>query len=249
MSQVSIKTKILLLINLVMALAVPSTGWAAPYVVVHGDTADVVLPNWYANCAFSTIGTVTQAADTFTVVWTDTMSEMATCTCWFDLTTTLVHIPPGSYWVKTWVGGRYMPPYDEPDTLFTGAVQFTIEGAPGTLPTENSTGQSPCHSYQSVDPDLIPSTYALDVSSYPNPFNPTTTIHYILSENTRVSVTIYDQRGRKVKTLVNADQSVGYYRPKWNGTDDSGNPLSSGVYFCQVQAGKFSETVKLVLLK
>ena len=97
-------------------------------------------------------------------------------------------------------------------------------------------------------PSLYPQEILL-LSAYPNPFNPTTTIRYTIPENSQVKITIYDQQGRQVNTLVNAQQTVGDYHLQWNGTDASGRQLSSGLYFCQVQAGRFTETMKLVLLK
>ena len=102
----------------------------------------------------------------------------------------------------------------------------------------------------SIEPGstAIPSEMVL-LSVYPNPFNPTTTIRYTIPENSPVTVTLYDQQGRQVNTLVNAQQTVGDYHLQWSGTDASGHQLSSGLYFCQVQAGRFTETMKLVLLK
>jgi len=102
----------------------------------------------------------------------------------------------------------------------------------------------------SIEPGstAIPSEMVL-LSVYPNPFNPTTTIRYTIPENSPVTVTLYDQQGRQVNTLVNAQQTVGDYHLQWNGTDASGRQLSSGLYFCQVQTGGFSKSVKLVLMK
>jgi hypothetical protein len=81
--------------------------------------------------------------------------------------------------------------------------------------------------------DLLPDTYSLN-HNYPNPFNARTTIEYALPEPTNVSVVIYDLLGRKVESLVNADQPAGYYRVTW---DASGQ--ASGMYFYTIQAGKF----------
>jgi len=235
---------------LVLLLMSPSIIKAAYLdIVTHDDTVDVWLMNWEDNCAFGTIGTVTQVADTFNIIWSDTMSNAATCMCWFDLKATMTNLPPGNYWAKTWVGTLMNANFPGLDTVFTGEVQFTIEGSTLRDSVGTSTWQSACHSYQSVDPELVPSTYAIDLSAYPNPFNPTTTIRYTIPENSPVTVTIYDQQGRQVNTLVNAQQTVGDYHLQWNGTDASGRQLSSGLYFCQVQAGGFSKSVKLVLMK
>jgi len=84
---------------------------------------------------------------------------------------------------------------------------------------------------------------------YPNPFNPSVTIRYTIPENSLVSIIIYDQLGRQVNTLVNTQQTIGNYELQWNRTDHSGRPLASGLYFCRVQAGQLSQSVKLVLLR
>lgn len=239
-----------LVIGLMMLFVAPSTIRADdPYVVINNDTVDVILPNWEDNCMFQTIGSVTQVADTFNIIWSDTSSMAATCMCWFDLKATLINLPIGTYWAKTWVGTVMNDSFPNVDSVFTGAVQFSVDGAVLRDTVESNTWQSSCHSYQSVDPDFIPSTYALNISNYPNPFNPTTSIRYSIPEMTAVSLTIYNQLGYEVNTLVNTQQSGGDYEIQWNGTDAAGRHLSSGVYLCQVRAAGFSKTVKLVFLK
>ena len=80
--------------------------------------------------------------------------------------------------------------------------------------------------------------------NYPNPFNPSTVIKYHLSTATHVRLTIFDMLGREVRTLLNEQKSAGSYQVSWNA---SGVP--SGVYFYRLQAGSFTETQKLILLK
>jgi hypothetical protein len=95
---------------------------------------------------------------------------------------------------------------------------------------------------------LIPSNYQLD-QNYPNPFNPSTTINFAIPKTDKVSLIIYDLVGRNVKTLINDELASGTHIVTWNGTDDAGNIVPSGVYFYKLQTGTFSETRKMMLLK
>ena len=86
-------------------------------------------------------------------------------------------------------------------------------------------------------------------SNFPNPFNPVTALRYDLPEDALVNITIYDMMGRIVKNLVSNHQTAGYKSIKWNATNDSGSPVSAGIYLYQVKAGKYRQTRKMVLLK
>lgn len=98
------------------------------------------------------------------------------------------------------------------------------------------------------------STFKL-YENYPNPFNPNTTIAYSLPERSSVVVTIFDIQGRQIKSYTFSAQSAGYQRVVWNGTNDWGNSISSGVYVYRVRAsslgdGKtFDRSAKMLLLK
>ena len=90
--------------------------------------------------------------------------------------------------------------------------------------------------------------------NYPNPFNPETWIPYQLAKPADVSVKIYDVGGRLVRTIVVGFKPVGYYLTQeraayWNGHNETGEPVSSGVYFLQFVAGDFSATRRIVMLK
>ncbi|MEJ2615023.1 MAG: T9SS type A sorting domain-containing protein, partial [Ignavibacteriaceae bacterium] len=82
------------------------------------------------------------------------------------------------------------------------------------------------------------------LQNYPNPFNPTTKINYNLLSGSFVSLTIYDNLGRELKTLVSNYQNAGLYSVTFDGKD-----LPSGIYYYKLKAGDFSQTKKLVLLK
>jgi hypothetical protein len=85
--------------------------------------------------------------------------------------------------------------------------------------------------------------------NYPNPFNPITTLKYDLPEDSFVDITVYDMLGNVVNNLINANQSSGYKSIKWNATNNQGEPVSAGVYLYKIQAGEFSQTKKMILLK
>jgi len=83
----------------------------------------------------------------------------------------------------------------------------------------------------------------------PNPFNPSTTIKYSIAQDADVSLVVYDVSGRRVRTLVNTHQRADVYKMAWNGLNDQGGRVASGVYFYKLVAGKFVETRKMLLLK
>ena len=94
----------------------------------------------------------------------------------------------------------------------------------------------------------IPSEYALK-PNYPNPFNPMTFITYDLAGDGQVNLSIYNIMGRKVKTLIDKYESAGRKATAWYGVDDSGHPLSAGMYFYRLTAGGKVFTKKMVLMK
>ena len=85
--------------------------------------------------------------------------------------------------------------------------------------------------------------------NYPNPFNPSTTIRYSLPEDSHANLKIYDVSGALVKTLADGMQQAGVHQESWDGRDDHGREVSSGVYFYRLTAGRNSQNSKLVLLK
>ena len=91
------------------------------------------------------------------------------------------------------------------------------------------------------------------MQNYPNPFNPTTNIDFSLKQDSFVSLKIYNIRGQKVKTLVADEMQAGYHSVVWNGTNDSGKSVSSGMYFSSFDTndenGDFTSVKKMILLK
>ncbi len=99
-----------------------------------------------------------------------------------------------------------------------------------------------------ITPAEIPKAYRLD-QNYPNPFNPSTTIKYDMKAKGLVTVRIYDVAGRLVRTLVNETKEAGAYSAVWDGRNEGGAAVASGIYFYKMDAGSFSATKKLVLLR
>ncbi|MDI3504603.1 MAG: hypothetical protein PWP64_1539 [Candidatus Cloacimonadota bacterium] len=85
--------------------------------------------------------------------------------------------------------------------------------------------------------------------NYPNPFNPVTSIKYDLAENSRVRMDIYNVKGQLVKTLLNQDMLAGTHSVIWDGNDDKGRAVSSGVYFYRMTMPNKVLTNKMLLLK
>jgi|GEM_PF-2081469 len=92
----------------------------------------------------------------------------------------------------------------------------------------------------------IPRGYAL-LPNYPNPFNASTNIGFQIPAAGHVSLTIYDVLGRVARRLVDQHQQAGNYIARWNGRDNHGKVMKSGVYFCVFESGSCRETIKMVL--
>ena len=96
--------------------------------------------------------------------------------------------------------------------------------------------------------NALPEIFTLH-QNYPNPFNPVTNLDYEIPEDAMVNITVFDMMGKVVRTLVNGQQSAGYKTLQWNATSNSGQSISAGLYIYTIQAGEFSQTRKMILLK
>ena len=85
--------------------------------------------------------------------------------------------------------------------------------------------------------------------NYPNPFNPTTTIPYFLGKRSEVSLSIFNGLGQKVKTLVKAIQAPGDYKVIWDGTNNQGMQVSSGLYFYRLNVAGESKIKSMTLTR
>jgi hypothetical protein len=94
----------------------------------------------------------------------------------------------------------------------------------------------------------IPTQYALN-QNYPNPFNPSTTITFSVPQRENVKIVVFDILGKLVKTVVDKEVGAGNYSVVWEGKDDNGEKVASGMYLYRIQAGSFSAVKKMLMVK
>ena len=141
-------------------------------------------------------------------------------------------ISPGrGYWVKCDEAGRI---------ILSSSSSIP---APSHIRIVNNCELPPSPPDSKETANAIPKTYALG-QSYPNPFNPTTTISYQLPKQTHVTLKVFDLLGREVASLVNGEQPAGYKSVTWNAAN-----VPSGIYFYRMQTKEFTQSRKLLLLK
>jgi hypothetical protein len=98
------------------------------------------------------------------------------------------------------------------------------------------------------DLEILPTTFDI-AQNYPNPFNPTTTINYQVPQVTDVKLVVYNILGQKVRTLVNDRMEPGYHSVVWDGRNEDGRTVASGIYIYRFEAIDYTKTLKLMLLK
>ncbi len=102
---------------------------------------------------------------------------------------------------------------------------------------------------ETVDVDIeLPAEYQLD-QNYPNPFNPETCIPFALKESGRVKMSIYNLKGQRVRTLVDQHLEAGRHSVVWDGLNETGGRLSSGMYIYRIRVNHFTKTRKMQLMR
>ena len=133
------------------------------------------------------------------------------------------------------------------DENASGAMDFTVEdliiSGPGDVEIVAQ------RLVNIIDIGLAAPTEFSLLQNYPNPFNPTTNIRYDLAERGNAHLGIYNMLGQEVRSLVNGNQEVGRYEVAWNGLDNSGQPVATGIYIYHLQAGEYSKIIKLAYIK
>ena len=115
---------------------------------------------------------------------------------------------------------------------------MVIDLSGGTNPVDNTIGNL----------RDIPKKYVLE-QNIPNPFNPSTSISYHLPENTHVKIVVYNMLGQEVRELFKGDQVSGFHTVVWNGKDNLGRQVASGIYAYRLIAGDFISSRRMILLK
>ena len=98
------------------------------------------------------------------------------------------------------------------------------------------------------DIKAIPVDFALQ-QNFPNPFNPSTEIRFDLPEADFVNLSVYNMMGQKIKTLTSENMTPGYHSIIWNGTNDSGSRVATGMYFYSINTSQFQSIKKMLFLK
>jgi len=149
-----------------------------------------------------------------------------------------------------WTAGDFVP------TVESGhSIEYDGDGNASTdwFDQENPTLGSENDVATSIEANEgeVPNDFKLE-QNFPNPFNPSTTIAYRVPQTAKVTpvrLEIFNTMGQKVRTLVNATLTAGSYSAVWNGKDDAGTSVASGVYVYRLQAGEFSTMKKMLLMQ
>lgn len=131
-------------------------------------------------------------------------------------------------------------PHDKKDTAVDDGPVYEV--VCGSLPKKIGDNQL------LSDQQTLPEGYAL-LPAYPNPFNPTTEISYVLPKNSEVGLMIFNLSGQLVRILDTGQRSAGIHTVQWDATDDDGNRVTSGVYLFVLKAGHFMAQQRMVFMK
>jgi len=112
-----------------------------------------------------------------------------------------------------------------------------------------NTGYNQPEIFTGIDDEQIFNYSGSSPYNYPNPFNPITNIAYSIKETGKVTIEIYNLKGQLVKLLINEVKETGDHTAIWNGKDDSGKPISSGIYFYKLKSANYTSTKKMIMIK
>jgi hypothetical protein len=160
----------------------------------------------------------------------------------------------GSYAISGAAPGSYVLSVDAPGFISSSSVVASptygsdAKGMPQGASGMNFSLNSVATSVEEEVQTVIPTQYTLE-QNYPNPFNPTTQISFSLPNTERVTLTIYNLIGQKIRTLVDGTMSAGSHVVTWNGKDTRGVQMPSGVYFYRLESSGFNAARRMLMLK
>jgi hypothetical protein len=211
---------------------------------------DVVAP--VAAVVYPNGGEIFEIGDTIRVDWTATDNRRVDSVSVYysddagDTYTLLAH---GCHADSSY---RWIVPPSLSDSCLVRVVAYDpallagVDESDSLFSIRNKTG---VHDGDDGDGVVTPRFVTALEQNYPNPFNGTTSISYSVGERCDVEIRIYDPAGRVIKVLEHMQRSPGRFSILWNGTDGAGRGVASGVYFCRIKAGKFSQTRKILYLR
>jgi hypothetical protein len=134
----------------------------------------------------------------------------------------------------------------------TSKIQGLVDYEPYLTSDPNSEGKSGSGGTNLMSASRLPRVYSL-FQNYPNPFNPLTTIKYDIpfyeEAGVLVKIHIYNLRGQLIRKLMDKERDPGFYQIVWDGRDERGGTVASGIYFYKIQAGKFISTKKMMVVR
>jgi hypothetical protein len=215
------------------------------FVTINQDTVHVWDMRAQENCASRYSITVTSLHDTVYVLQTDTVGPLVNCTCLFNLRASIVNLMSGTYAAVVQRAQLKKYHYAADTLILVGSVQFSVSSS-NVLPYFSlSSYQSACNPLVVQRGDSKPPTAFALHQNFPNPFNPSTVIAYDVPVSGHIKVEVYDASGRRVALLVDRKHSPGTYSL----TFEALPTFSSGVYYCRLTAGTFTQTLAMLFIK
>jgi hypothetical protein len=237
-----------------IALATISISYSQPYcdflgkdslfTAVASDTINVwdIAACAYCSATFSI--RVTLTADSLYVVQTDTAGQITTCDCLFNIRASISGLPRGTYWIVIYRDLLKQYGYASDRHIFIGSMQLSYQPSISQS-LAWSTYQSECNPSSVRSAALsAPQEFVL-YQNYPNPFNPTTTVRFQTAKSEFVVIKLCDLLGHEVQTLWAHQTPPGLHAI----TFEPDGKMSSGTYFCRMNAGSFTQTIMMVLTR
>ncbi|MDP8202585.1 MAG: FlgD immunoglobulin-like domain containing protein [Candidatus Tenebribacter burtonii] len=164
----------------------------------------------------------------------------------------------GAFWlVKTDGNGNedWTQTYGIPGSDYANSIKQTADGGYIIAGDTGSYGAGSCDfwlvrlSAETDSEDDIISIDPFQLSNHPNPFNPETTISFSIPTDSAINLIVYNIKGQLIKSLVNEIKPIGEHTVIWDGRDDNGKPVSSGIYFYKLKTNNIEKTRKMILMK